>query len=111
MVWTYAVAVLWGLSAASLTWGWLERRRGEQLTRRMERLGIRVNGEENRVSGPDTRGLARTVGTMLSKRWPSVGQRQRSVVEGSGIAGLTTEELIGWQALVALAGVLLGLLT
>jgi tight adherence protein C len=110
MVWTDAVAVLWGLSAGSLTWGVLERRRAEQLRRRMERLGVRADGEGGRALGLDARVFARTVGAGLSKRWPSLRQRRGALAEGASIADMTGEELVGWQALVAVSGVLLGLM-
>jgi tight adherence protein C len=108
---TNVIAALFALSAMGLVWGWLDWRRAEQMRRRMERLDVSVGGSGtgSGADRPNARLLARSIGTGLSKRWPTLLQRRR-LTEGAGINGMTTEELIGWQSLVVLSGIVLGVL-
>jgi tight adherence protein C len=107
---TEAVALLWALAAASLAWASIELRRAQEVRQRMERLSILPGGAVATAPGLALRPTIGSLGARLTGRWPALGVRARVLKDAAGLTAIGVEELVGWKALAALAGVAISFL-
>src|SRR4051794_24887734 len=102
------IAILWALATAVLVWSLIERARAQRIRERLERLQVIPPSGESDSAVAASNSAVHALGVRLDQRVPGLAARGRAYAYAAGITTMTGEELVGWQALAALGGLLIG---